>query len=265
MKLFHGPARRRAHLLAAGALESAEAEAARRHLARCGACRDEHDQVRATLALVERDPSSEPPLPLAVLARRVQARLDEEDDRAASRGARRLPLAGVAWSRPAWAAAAAVLALVTVVAERRPAEDVVRVAASPPSDEALLLPADSLQRLERGVARAQTARYLNEAQDVLVTVAARLPRCTRRAPRVEVAAEARRSRELLARRALMVETGNGHAASARGVLDDVERVLREVAAFDDCESSRRVEELGAELDERRLLMRMALVERELLG
>lgn len=263
MNPWHTRALQRTRLLAAGALDERERERAERHLEACHTCRAEHATLVAVLAAVDRDDlrAAEPSLPLALFAARVHARLDERPARAT----------WAAWStaglRPAWATAAALLALLTVA--RTPRVD---VGARTPStsraaahEDDLLLPSESLQRLERGAARAQTARYLNEAQDVLVTVAARLPRCRRRAPRVEVAAEARRSRELLARRALMVDAGNGHVAAARGVLVDVERVLREVAAFDDCEARGRLEAVGQELDQRRLLMRMALMQRELSG
>ncbi len=269
MNLFHARARRLTRLLALHALDAGEREAARRHLDDCAPCRSEHETLRGMLARIERESvrAAEPPLPLALFAARVRARLDAEQPlfRRASFSASSAP-GRAPWLRPAWAAAAAVLAFVTVARTPEPGAAL----RATPSDvaqasEDVLLPSESLQRLERGAARAQTARYLNEAQDVLVTVAARLPRCRRRTPRVEVAVEARRSRELLARRALMVDGGNGHVASARGVLDDVERVLREVAAFEDCEPSGRVEELGEELDQRRLLMRMALMQRELLG
>ena len=81
----------------------------------------------------------------------------------------------------------------------------------------------------------QAVRYLSEAQDVLVTRrrhAARLPRDEQR---VDLGEEARRSRELLARRALLVDWSDGaELASARPVLEDVEQMLREVAALESC-------------------------------
>ena len=79
-----------------------------------------------------------------------------------------------------------------------------------------------LRRLERQLAREHAARYLSEAQDVLVTVAAAPLAATAKRARVDIEDEARRSRELLARRALLVETGREEVASARPVLDDVE-------------------------------------------
>lgn len=265
MKLLHERDRRRVRLLAAGALDGAERERARHHLDGCGSCRAEHDELRAVLALLARDPvhAAEPPLALPAFAARVRARLDEAGARPRAR--RLFMPQGFGWLRPAGAAAAALLALFTVL--RTPPE--VAPGPAPPAlaaeGDGVLLSPDSMQRIERRLARAQTARYLNQAEDVLVNVAASLPRCTRRARHVEVGAEVRRSRELLARRALMLDSGDGHAAAAQAVLHDVERALRELAAFDDCETRGRVEALSDDVGQRRLLLRIALVERELQG
>ena len=95
-------------------------------------------------------------------------------------------------------------------------------------------PDEIVARMERRLSRDQAARYLDEAQDVLVTVAGHPADCEREHGRVDVGEEAQRSRELLARRALMVELGGDEVASARPLLDDVEGMLREVAALPAC-------------------------------
>jgi hypothetical protein len=133
------------------------------------------------------------------------------------------------------------------------------------SRETPQLPAESLDRLDRALAREQAARYLNEAQDVLVTVAATPPRCRRGKRQLNVAEEARRSRGLLERRALYAEALGDHAPSAEPVLHDVERVLREVAALEDCSRPEELLAIHRELEEGRLLMKLTLVQRELLG
>ena len=77
---------------------------------------------------------------------------------------------------------------------------------------------EALRRLEASVARDNAVRYLTEAQDVLVTVASAPLACDRRRARVDVEEEARRSRELLSRRALLVEADRAEMAGARPVL-----------------------------------------------
>ncbi len=94
---------------------------------------------------------------------------------------------------------------------------------------AAAVPADVLDRLERNMAREHAAHYLSEAQDVLLSVAATEADCDRTDGRIDVGEAPDRSRDLLARRALMVEGRPEAVASARAVLDEVELALREVA------------------------------------
>ena len=64
-----------------------------------------------------------------------------------------------------------------------------------------------------------------------------------------------RSRELLARRALLVELGTEAVASAQPVLDDVEQILREVASLESCvRRARRRAGCREEMERRQLLM-----------
>ncbi|HXK08848.1 MAG TPA: hypothetical protein VMT70_04300, partial [Vicinamibacteria bacterium] len=70
--------------------------------------------------------------------------------------------------------------------------------------------------------------------------------------------------ELLGRRAL-VQSGGEAVASARGVLDDVELALREVADLPSCVKRVDVEKLRQEVERRQLLMRIRLMTRELEG
>ena len=118
--------------------------------------------------------------------------------------------------------------------------------------------------MERTVTRKQTARYLDDAQDLLLTVAAPHP-CPRESKRVDVEDEARRSRELLARRALLVGTSGETVASARPVLRDVEYVLREMASLPSCARERDLQAIQREVSRRNLLMKIDLMTRELKG
>ena len=143
---------------------------------------------------------------------------------------------------------------------------------APASPPAAVMPAPSsalsaemLDRLDRNMAREHTARYLSEAQDVLLAVAATEADCVREEDRVDVGEAPDRSRALLSRRALLVEGRPEAVASARAVLDDVEMALREVADLPSCVRRRDVERLRQEVDRRHLHMRIRLMTRELEG
>ena len=266
MTFGHGRWRRRAFLLAAGALDGAESAAALAHTGSCASCARDLAATRAALALVAADPlrDAEPPISLGALRTRVNARIDEQ---ARPQRAFRPLLAG------AGTVAAAALA---VIALRSPRPDpaplapasppaVASASAAPAAPEPLAVPADALRRLEHTLERDRAARYLSDAQDVLVTVAAAPQRCTRRHGSVEVGPEAERSRDLLARRQLFVESDGPATVAARDVLDDVEEMLREVAALDPCSRPEELEAIRGEITRRRLLMKIDLVTRELRG
>jgi hypothetical protein len=259
MTLFHGRDRRRVSLLAAGALDGPERDAALAHLDACAACRGDHRALEALFALVARDPvrQAEPPLAAGALTARVQARLDAGTPKA---------------PRPAWqpglaalsAAAVLVTVGVAVLRDGGPPRD-----GSPPRSAGggrrIVVSEAALERIERNTARDQAARYLNAAQDVLVTVGSRPLRCRREKGRVDVTEETRRSRELLARRALLVDLDRDDVAVARPVLEDVDLVLREVAALDPCVRPNDVDWVRQEIERRQLLLKIRLATRELEG
>jgi hypothetical protein len=257
--LFHGSWRRRVSLLAAGALEGVEAAATRAHADGCAACREELSALDAVLQLVAADPlaQSEPDVPLPVLLARVEARIDARE-RARAAGSAQPTLAWRWVLRPLPAALAVGLALLAL---SRPAS----LPPAPPVPTELTVPDDLLRRLEANLAREQAVRYLNEAQDVLLTMAAKPQDCDRKQGRVDVGQQARRSRELLAGRALLVEIDRDEMAPARPVLEDVERLLREVAALESCARSGEIEAIHRQIQERRLLMKIDLMTRELAG
>jgi hypothetical protein len=263
MILAHLSQRRRVTLLAAGVLEGRERAETLAHVEACARCRAEHDELRALLLAIERDPvrDAEPGLPLPVLV----ARVEREVERAfvAPSGRPRFWLVAL----PAAAAVLAVAAIVpTLVARFRP--EAVVSSPVPGVSTAAVAPtvsAEVLDRLERNVARAHAARYLSDAGDVLVAVAATGADCERAADTVDVGEAPDRSRQLLAQRALVVETGGEAVASARGVLDDVEQALREVAELPSCVRRSDVARVRQQVERERLLMRIRLMTRELEG
>jgi hypothetical protein len=255
MTLLHGRWARRTSLLAAGVLEGGERAATLAHLEGCAACRAELQAARDLIALALRDPvrTARPPLPAALLLARVRARLDATEParppQARRWAATLLPLA---------AAAAIALVLLRSPGTRPP------VPASPAPPRASVSE-EALRRLETSVARENAVRYLSEAQDVLVTVAAAPPACDRRRKRIDVEDEARRSRELLSRRAFLVETDRAEMAGARPVLEDVSDMLREVAALEACSRPEDLLAIQQQMSRQRLLMKIDLMTRELQG
>jgi hypothetical protein len=255
--LLHRRWRRRISLLALGALEGAEREAARAHAAACPRCAEELAGLRSALEVLDCDPllRAEPPVSAAAMATRVLAAVDGRP------GARARAAGRTDWgtARAAFATAAVVaVALVTL----RP-----RVTQPPAAVEApqVEVSEEGVRRMEHELAREQAARYLSEAQDVLLTVTASPADCDRGEQRLDVEAEARRSRELLARRALIVDLEGDAVASARPVLEDVEHLLREVASLPSCVRAGRVDAIHREMTRRHLLMKIDLMTRELQG
>ena len=256
MTFGHERQRERVSLLAAGALAGRERQKALAHVESCAECRQELDRLREALDLLAGDPvrEAEPPIPFGALVARVEARLAEE---AQHSGWRAPWISGPRWALlPLGAAAAAALAVHLL-----PPSPV----SAPGPPPAIAVSDEALDRLERNVSREQTARYLNDAGDVLRSVAAAPEDCDRRKERVDVGQASARSRELLARRALLLESGAQAVASVRPVLDDVEQALREVASLESCVRRRDIERVRDDVERSRLLMRIRLMTRELEG
>jgi hypothetical protein len=258
--LAHLRHRRRVSLLAAGQLFGRDAAATRAHLEACARCRAEHDALRAVVAELERDPvrSAEPGIAASVLAARVLHDVDRL-------GALSPRPRGFWVALPALAALVAVALAVPGLLERlRPAPPQAARVTIPKAEASQLLSEDALARIERNLAREQAARYLNEAGDVLVAVAASGVDCDRTDGSLDVGAAPERSRELLEKRRLVVDRGEA-VASAQSVLDDVELALRQVAELPSCVKRRDVEVVQKDVEARQLLMRIRLMSRELEG
>lgn len=251
---LHERRRTQVTLLASGCLEGAERARAERHLEACAECRREHAGILQLLAAVASDPlrSAEPPVPVEFLVTRVEARL--------GRGVR-----AHAW-RWAWLAAGIGIGLLAAPLASRLAE---RARGTPPgaarAEATVSMDDEALRRLARVLAREQAVRYLLEAEDLLLNVKADARPCPEGHSHVELAAEAERSRELLARRALLLDLEADALLPARDVLQDVDHILREIASLRRCSGREELDRVRREMEERRLLMKVRLLSRELVS
>jgi hypothetical protein len=254
----HGRWTARVSLLAAGALEDAALRAqVEAHVDRCPACADALRAERAVVAALRSDAAriAEPPLAHGALRTRVFACLDE-----AARAPRNRARGGAAWALGTAGAVLLAAAGTFLLRDTVPPS----LAPAAPPVEMTQAREDFVRRLERNVAREQAARYLDEAGDVLVTVAGHSHPCAQGGERVDMAEEAQRSRELLARRRLL-DVDGAAVATARPVLDDVEQVLREVASLESCARKRDLDTIHRQLERSRLLLKIDLTARELQG
>jgi hypothetical protein len=263
--LEHLRTRRKVALLAAGVLDGDERAWAERHVERCARCRAERDELLALVRAMEEDPLREavPGVPASAFAAQVERALDR---------ALAAPSGRPRWFLVALPAAATVVAVSllapAVVGRMRPTPaPTLAPIPRPPADAAAAAVSteEALARIERNLAREHAARYLADAGDVIVTVAASAADCDRASDRLDVGEAPERSRELLEKRRLVVDAGGEAVASAQGVLDDVELALREVSTLPSCVRRRDVDRLRRAVEDRQLLMRIRLMTRELEG
>ncbi len=201
MIFAHRRLRRRVSLLAAGLVSGRDEAEVRAHLETCARCRAEHEELRAVVATLASDPvrTAEPGIAASVLAARVLHDVDRLG--ALSPRPRRFLVA-----LPALAALVAVALVAPGLLDRfRPQPPQAARVTIPKAEASQLLSEDALARIERNLAREQAARYLNEAGDVLVAVAASGVDCDRADGSLDVGAAPERSRELLEKRRLVVD------------------------------------------------------------
>jgi hypothetical protein len=220
----------------------------------CPDCAADAEGMERARALAAADPAlrAEPARAWPEALARVQAEIARRE---AAHHRRRVFLpVGLAASLAAGALAARLL----VTGDVRPRMGTVGPPQAAVSAEALL-------RMERTVGREQAVRYLQSAEDVLLSVSSTLPHCDPSARRRAVGIEAARSRALLADRRLLVDVDADPLAGARPVIEDVDMALGEVAALDPCAKASDVQAIAARIVRERLLMKMDVLARELQG
>ena len=262
MTFFHFLYRQRLGLLACSSLDPRETEWVSRHVADCASCQGELEQLSSLASSLRADASLERPLPISseALRTRVLARIHTSAEEPA-------PRAG--WSLAPTMAVLGFIGiglLAGVLVMRVPGPAVgpgVSIAPLQASADTAVNDAAFYERLEKTHTRANAARYLAEAQDVLLQMSAAADCPDSPKDSVDVTREAQTSRTLLRRRAALVSGSGGTLLAAQGVMEEVEGVLQRVAELPRCTRRRDVDEIARTVDRRNLLMKIDMVSQEL--
>jgi len=262
MTFLHFRYRNRLGLLASSSLEPQEALTVRRHVDSCASCQAELVGLTALSSALAADAAEGRSLPISsdALRTRVLARIRQAEARPVPAPAFRLSpslaalgLVGVAvisglllnrFSAPAPESRAAVAPLVA-------------------SADTAQNDAAFYERMEKTQTRANAARYLAEAQDILIQVSAAADCPDSPRDSVDVEKEAQTSRTLLKRRAALVSGSRGTLLAAQGVMEEVEGMLQQVAELPKCTRRKDVDAIARAMDKRNLLMKIDLVAQEL--
>jgi hypothetical protein len=260
MTWFHYRYRNRLGLLASSSLDLSEAEEVRSHVQECASCQGELLSLSALASTLGADGALDRPLPISseALRARVFARIREAER--------------VSAPQPVFRLSPAVMALGLVGAVVVGGVLLNRVSAPAPSEAPAPLVASAetasndaafYERLEKTQTRVNAARYLAEAQDILVQVSAAADCPDSPQDSVDVEKEAQTSRRLLTRRAALVSGSRGALSAAQGVMEEVEGVLQQVADLPKCTRRQDVDAIAKAVDRRNLLMKIDLVAQEL--
>lgn len=264
MTLFHFRYRQRLGLLASSSLDPGEAEGISKHVAECPSCRAELAELSRLHAALQADAALERPLPISseALRTRVFARLRTPQPQSSGLQAWGLAPALSALGLVGIGLAAGLLATRLSGPTYEPLQAPVRLQAT--ADTAAN-DAAFYERLEKTQTRANAARYLAEAQDILIQVRAAADCPDSPKDSVDVTTEAQTSRTLLKRRAALVAGSEGTLLAAQGIMEEVEGVLLRVAELPKCTRRKDVDAIARTVDQRNLLMKIDLVAQELVA
>ena len=273
MTFLHFRFKNRLGLLASQSLAFEEAEDLKGHVGACEECQQELVALTHLTSMLTADAATERPLPISsnALRTRVLARIHApETPRLTS------PLTSMASALSLVGIGLLAGMLVTRMVHSphlmdTDTETETETAAQRGFEEhgdATIENAAFYERLEQSRTRANAVRYLTEAQDVLVQVTASASDCSDSPPdspegNVDVAREARTSRLLLKRRAALISGSEETLVAARGVLEEVEGVLQQVADLEQCTRRTDVAAIARRVDKKNLLMKIDLMAQEL--
>jgi len=245
-----------------GLLNSRQQRALDRHLEGCRECGAEWEATRRALQRVD----SETAFPFEsridwqrfardTVAKARQASSAREGGALPGwRGARLRPL--LAWGGPL-----AALLIVAAIVMPRLNEPEAPPPAGPPATSA-----ESTLLLQRNVARQGAARYLRDSRSLLVSLIESPVRCRRADGAFDLSLERDRSRQLLRKKNLYIDTLAGPADQRLAdLVGQLEALLLQVSSFDDCTTARQIHDLRDAIERRQILMRIDLVTRTIEG
>jgi hypothetical protein len=264
MTFLHFRYRERLGLLASSSLDPREADGISKHVAECPSCQAELAGLSRLASALRTDAALDRPLPISseALRTRVLARIKTSSPESAP--------------RPVWSLAPAMAAVglvgvgllagfLATRSSRSTSEPVQTQAPLLASADTAVNDAAFYERLEKTHTRANAARYLAEAQDILIQVRAAADCPDSPKDSVDVTVEAQTSRTLLKRRAALVSGSRGTLIAAQGVMEEVEGVLQQVAELPKCTRRKDVDAIARTVDRRNLLMKIDLVAQELVA
>lgn len=222
-----------------------EPSAVEPHLAACATCRDEFERLQRLLALVELQEVPEPP---PTFEREVWARLTPHLGRRGLSWVAPMRPSGRQWASVGAAAAILLAAFVAGRVSRPPESDLASPAVEAPGDVAGrvldLAVGDHLDRSQMALIEWLNADFETTALDL--------------------DAEQSRARELIAANRLYRSTaGYMGDAATRDVLDELERVLLEIANTPPGGGKETLEALRTRIEARGLLFRVRVIHSEL--
>jgi len=231
-----------------GEATSAQRAGMRAHLESCPACQALDRQLRAVLALVDTEPTPEAP---AGFEREMWARLEPVVSGFSRTSEVRLKPDTTLFDFPRWALAAAVVAL----ALGSFALGRVWGPSSTPASNSVAGARDISERM----LRSEVEEHLERSQRVLVELAN-----TDDAPRVVLASDRAQAADLVAAGRLYRRTAEQMGdAETRDLLEDVQRVLVEVANGPDDETSKDLSDVRARISNQDLILRLRVMTAEL--
>jgi hypothetical protein len=122
---------------------------------------------------------------------------------------------------------------------------------------------ESAHVMENRLARVGAARYLSDSRALLVNLVGATARCRRTDGQYDIAFEKAKSRQLLRRKNLyegdLLALEDQRLAT---LMRQLESVLMQVAALDDCASARQIHDLREQIETRQILLRIDLFTRE---
>lgn len=244
------------------------------HMGRCSSCTDEAAAIDATLHAVRNAFPGEEEVDWDAFARetaRLARAANHEDRHAGSPRGKRVAGPWAQHLRRALPLAALVMAALglgymatrlTPPPGEAPAPAPVLEAGTSPLPAPMPMADELLVRTRLELARADTARYLEESQAVLASFTSLPVPCEGK--NIDTSVESEVSSRLLRRKQLLNrDLDDVEIARARRLADEVGSLLEEIAILSKCASPAQVEEIRQIMAHRQLMMRIKILTDEL--